>query len=63
MSHEEGFQEALRRIEEIKRYKATHIDLAYLELTTIPFELQDCQYLETVNLTGNQISLLRRVDN
>lgn len=46
----DGYQEALRRIEENKRTRDTFLDLGNLGLTEIPEEVFDCIWLEHLNL-------------
>ncbi len=70
MTPEEGYQEALRRIEQARRtgyQKAIHriaeaqktgttvLDLSSLWLTSLPMELSDCSSLRQLDLSMNQI--------
>jgi len=60
MTPEEGYQEALRRIEKAKETGATELDLDGLGLISIPEALRSCDKLQSLGLHDNQIS---RIEN
>ena len=61
MTHHPNYEEALRRIAEAARTGATELDLSYLLLPIIPAELLKCEKLQSLNLSGNQISQLENL--
>lgn len=58
MTPEQGYQEALRQIEEAHCKGAIMLDLSELQLMVIPMILIDCSDLQTLDLSRNQISVL-----
>jgi internalin A len=54
----DGWQEALRRIEEAKRSNATELDLSALKLNAIPDFLAELVNLRNLNLGSNKISAI-----
>jgi len=57
-SAEEGWQEALRRIEEAKRNKRVSLDLSGLGLTAIPDSLARLANLQQLSLDNNQLTTI-----
>lgn len=58
MTPEEGYKEALRRIEEVEREKATYLNLSGLDLIDIPPELFKLADLQILGLDENQITVI-----
>jgi len=58
-----GLPEALRRIEESFISETKYIDLSGLELTRIPYEVTKLDYLELLDLAGNQIRKIENLGN
>ena len=57
-NHEDGYQEALRRIEEVNQTNATELDLSGLSLSELPAELWQLSSLTSLMLNNNQLSTL-----
>jgi internalin A len=54
----DGWQKALRQIEEAKRSNATDLNLSSLKLTVIPESLGQLSHLLALSLSGNQLTAL-----
>jgi internalin A len=54
----EGWQKALRRIEEARRSNSTRLDLSGLDLTTLPESLGQLSQLKNLYLGVNQLTVL-----
>ena len=54
----QGWQEAVRRIEEAKESNATSLDLASLNLTAIPDSLAQIEKLKVLSLRNNQLTII-----
>jgi internalin A len=54
----EGWQEALRQIEEARSSNDTELDLGHLNLTTLPESIGQLRQLETLHLSENRLAAL-----
>ena len=56
MENNEAYTEALKRIEACKAEQSLTLDLSGLGLTAIAAEVAECRWIETLNLSHNQIT-------
>ena len=58
MARDEAYQEAEQRIEQARREGATELGLRRMELTELPESLGELTQLQTLDLSGNQLTSL-----